>query len=145
MDLLPTLVRLAGAKPPSDRVIDGEDIWPLMSGRRGAKSPHEMFCYYFKSQLHAVRSGKWKLHLPLKAKQHGWQGVPFEFSGALYDLEADIGEKHNVIEQYPDVVRRLTGLAEKARVNIGDWHQPGKGCRPAGMVDDPKPLRLSVE
>jgi len=145
MDLLPTLARLAGAKAPSDRVIDGKDIWPLMSGRRRAKSPYKMFCYYFKSQLHAVRSGKWKLHLPLKAKQHGWQGVPFEFSGALYDLEADIGEKHNVIEQYPDVVRRLTGLAEKARVNIGDWHQPGKGCRPAGMVDDPKPLRLSVE
>jgi len=31
----------------------------------------------------------------------------------LYDLERDIGEKHNLYDRYPDVVYRLTRLLEK--------------------------------
>lgn len=32
MDLFPTLVKLAGGEPPSDRPFDGVDLWPLLSG-----------------------------------------------------------------------------------------------------------------
>jgi len=54
MDLLPTFARLAGAKVPTDRVIDGRDIWPLLSGKTRAKSPHKAFYYYQMDQLHAT-------------------------------------------------------------------------------------------
>ena len=37
IDLLPTIARLAGAEVPSDRMIDGRDIWPLMAGEPEAK------------------------------------------------------------------------------------------------------------
>jgi len=40
------------------------------------------------------------------------------------------------------VVRRLLGLAENIRTEIGDSDRPGKGQRPAGHVDNPKPLLL---
>ena len=40
IDVLPTLVKLAGGKVPADRMIDGKDIWPLLSGRT-KQSPHE--------------------------------------------------------------------------------------------------------
>ncbi|MDH3584662.1 MAG: sulfatase, partial [Phycisphaerae bacterium] len=40
IDILPTLAKLAGGKLPQ-RKIDGHDIWPLMSGKKGAQSPHE--------------------------------------------------------------------------------------------------------
>ncbi len=63
MDLYPTLANLTHAKTP-DVKRDGRDIWPLMSGAAGAKSPHEAFFYYGEQELHAVRSGKWKLHFP---------------------------------------------------------------------------------
>ena len=63
MDLYPTFAKLTGAALPSYK-IDGRDIWPLMSGQRGAKSPHEAFVYYAGEELQAVRSGKWKLHFP---------------------------------------------------------------------------------
>jgi arylsulfatase A-like enzyme len=43
MDLLPTLAKLAGTRAPIDRVIDGADIWPIVAGEAGAKSPHEDF------------------------------------------------------------------------------------------------------
>ena len=142
MDLLPTFARLAGTKPPTDRIIDGRDIWPLMAGKKGAKSPHEAFYYYQMDQLQAVRSGRWKLHLPLKVKKRNWgKGIP-NSPLQLYDLEADIAETKNVADGYPDVVKRLLALAEKARDDLGDVNRKGKHQRPAGWVENPKPLLL---
>ncbi|HVJ68258.1 MAG TPA: sulfatase [Caulifigura sp.] len=63
MDLLPTIGRLAGCERPKNE-IDGQDVWPILSGAPGAKSPHDAFYYYADRELHAVRRGKWKLHLP---------------------------------------------------------------------------------
>jgi len=145
MDLLPTFARLAGAKPPTDRIIDGRNIWPLMSGKKAAKSPHEAFYYYQMDQLQAVRSGRWKLHLPLKQKKKNWGKPTPDVPLQLYDLKADIGETNNVADQHPEVVKRLLALAEKAREDLGDVNRKGKNQRPAGWVDSPKPLLLSAK
>ena len=59
MDLLPTLAALAGTRPAAERPIDGKDIWPLLAGEKGARSPHAAFYYYYMSQLQAVRSGSY--------------------------------------------------------------------------------------
>ena len=99
IDLLPTFAKLAGGKAPSDRVIDGRDIWPLMAGKAGAKSPHEAFYYYKGGKLEAARSGKWKLVLKKTPE--------------LYDLDADISEKHNVADEHPEIVKRLTDMMEE--------------------------------
>jgi len=144
MDLLPTFARLAGTKSPTDRIIDGKDIWPLMSGKKRAKSPHEAFYYYQMDQLQAVRSGKWKLHLPLKQKKKYWGEPTPDVPLQLYDLQADIGETNNVAAEYPEVVNRLLALAEKAREDLGDVGREGKNQRPAGWVENPKPLLLSA-
>ncbi|MHC4438635.1 MAG: sulfatase-like hydrolase/transferase, partial [Planctomycetota bacterium] len=140
LDLLPTLTQLATAKVPDDRIIDGKDIWPLMAGSEGAKSPHKAFYYYQMDQLQAVRSGRWKLHLPLKIKRRNWgkgtQNTPMK----LYDLKDDIGEKKDVADRNPDEVERLLGLAEKARQDIGDVNYKGRQ-RPAGWTVTPMPLR----
>ncbi len=45
-DIFPTLVKLAGAEVPADRIIDGRDIWPWLSGRRTSGEPHEAL-YFF--------------------------------------------------------------------------------------------------
>jgi hypothetical protein len=58
----------------------------------------------------------------------------------LYNLDADIGEKNNVADENPDVVRRLLVLAEDARDDLGDFDREGKNQRPAGWVENPKPL-----
>ncbi|MHC4665786.1 MAG: sulfatase-like hydrolase/transferase [Planctomycetota bacterium] len=142
MDLLPTFASLAGAKAPTDRTIDGRNIWPLMAGRANAKSPHEAFYYYQIDQLQAVRSGKWKLHLHLRPKKRNW-GKPIpEAPLALYDLENDIGEENNVASRRPSVVKRLLALAAEARHDLGDLNRRGTGQRPAGWVISPKPLVL---
>ena len=142
MDLLPTFAGLAGAEVPGDRIIDGKDIWGLMSGVKGAKSPHEVFYYYQMDQLQAVRAGRWKLHLALKPKKRNWGKPIAESSLALYDLKADIGEKNNVASEHPKVVKRLLVLAEKARVDLGDTGRKGANQREAGMVVSPVPLTM---
>ena len=135
LDILPTFARLAGAEPPKDRIIDGKDIWPLMSGAEGAKTPHEAFFYYRGYNLDAVRSGKWKLHFAHKVG--GGKGKPpREVPAVLYDLDADIGEKTDVAAANPDVVKRLEALGERMREDLGDSRQgrPGKNRRPCGKV-----------
>ena len=67
MDLLPTFAKLAGAEVPSDRVIDGKDVWSVIIGDQ--KSPHEAFFYYKSNSLEAVRSGKWKMHLKSRVRR----------------------------------------------------------------------------
>jgi len=145
MDILPTFAKLAGAELPGRR-IDGKDIWPLMSGKPGARSPHEAFFYYRGFALEAVRSGKWKLHLPhsyrsLGGRKGGTGGTPVKYeqakiSLALFDLERDIGEQYDVSSQYPDVVERLLGLVERMREDLGDSAKKmtGKNRRPPGRV-----------
>jgi len=140
MDLLPTFARLAGTKAPADRIIDGKDIWALMSGKKRAQSPHEAFYYYQMDQLQALRSGKWKLHLPLEQKKKNWGEPTPDVPLQLYDLEADIGEKNNIADKHPELAERLLALAEKAREDLGDAGRKGKNQRPAGWVENPKPL-----
>jgi arylsulfatase A-like enzyme len=143
MDLLPTLAGLAGAAPPEDRVIDGKDIWPLMSSTPGATTPHEAFFYYKKAQLQCVRSGRWKLHLPLEFTVSGcWENPEEGRDLRLYDLRADIHEDHNVAAAHPEVVSRLLALADEMRSDIGDAGVPGPNRRPPGSVENPKPLLL---
>jgi arylsulfatase A-like enzyme len=144
IDVFPTLARLAGVKLPG-HAIDGRDLWPLLSGK-AKEAPHEALFFYWGRNLEAVRAGKWKLHFPheyrtLAGKADGREGKPANYSQAkiplaLFDLESDPGEKNNVAEKHPDVVKKLEGLAEKARKELGDeaTKKTGSGVREPGKI-----------
>lgn len=128
MDILPTFVRLAGARLPQ-RKIDGKDVWPVLAGEPGAASPHDAFFYYWNRELHAVRSGTWKLHFPHTYRTlqgpPGSDGKPGRYTTRecgleLYNLADDPGETRNVADQFPTVVERLSRLADQARQELGD-------------------------
>lgn len=145
LDLLPTFAGLAGAAAavPADRIIDGQDIGPLLTGRPGARTPHPVFFHYHLGQLQAVRSGPWKLIVPHIA--HPNQGKPeqtVQVPLQLYNLDDDLAESHDVASAHPDVVRRLTELANRGRDDLGDesLNLPGKNCRPPGHVEHPRTL-----
>ncbi len=118
MDLLPTFARLAGATVPTDRTIDGRDIWPLFEGGR---TPHDAFFYHWGPELQAVRSGRFKLHLPHKYSTpsgHATEGrpvstVPKEIALSLYDVVADPAETTDLAAQRPEEVSRLKALADR--------------------------------
>ena len=143
MDLMPTYARLSGAQLPVNRQIDGRDIWPVIAGEKNARSPHEAFYYYYMDQLQAVRSGKWKLYLPLAEKRispfRTLQNTPIE----LFDLRADLAETMNRAGEYPQVVERLLEHAAAAREDLGDRGREGAGQRPAGRAEHPQPQILA--
>lgn len=130
IDLLPTLALLAGTKAPSDRVIDGKDIGPLLSGQRGAKTPHEAFYYYRSSDgsLGAIRSGEWKLHLKAETPA-GLKGTSGKLE--LYNLAQDISEKKNLAAEKPDIVNRLLNMAGTFDAELD------KTSRPVGTTTTP--------
>lgn len=141
MDWLPTAAGLVGAKLPTDRTIDGRDLLPLLEGQDGAKSAYDAFYYYQADQLQAVRSGRWKLHLPLeKPLRLGKSGEPRP--AALYDVVADPGETKDLIADNPEVVARLTAAAEQARAELGDLGRPGRSVRQPGRAQNPTPREM---
>lgn len=147
IDLLPTIASLTGAELPP-RKIDGLDIWPLISGVRGAKNPHDAYYFYFQqNELQAVRSGPWKLMLPhtyrtLAGRSGGRNGIPAKYETAkietaeLYNVESDVGEKSNVADRHPEVVKQLEAYAEQARAELGDslTQRTGTGVRAPGRI-----------
>ncbi|XP_053791477.1 steryl-sulfatase [Vidua chalybeata] len=54
MDIFPTIVQLADAQLPSDRIIDGHDLLPLLQGKV-TQSKHEFLFHYCNAYLNAVR------------------------------------------------------------------------------------------
>ncbi|MFN0085981.1 MAG: sulfatase [Blastocatellia bacterium] len=145
IDLLPTVAKLAGAEVPADRILDGADIWPWLSGKPPARDPHEALYFYWGNELQAIRSGKWKLHLP-----HGYQHLEManndgkagryarrEIELSLFDLEKDPGETANAADRNPRVVQRLMQRVEAAREDLGDTltKREGKNRRQPGRIE----------
>lgn len=147
IDIFPTLARMVGGELPGDRTIDGKDIWPLIVGEAGAKSPHEALYFYWGDHLQAVRSGPWKMHVPHNypvPDPPGSGGERGKFRGekierALFNLEAEIGEQTDVSAQHPEVVARLEALLEKCRADLGDTGRKGANIRPPGRLSQTPP------
>ncbi len=95
VDVMPTLLALAGGHADPAHPLDGKDIWPTLGGKA---SPHDDILINVEAFRGAIRKGKWKLVeialLPRRVE--------------LYDLVADPGEATNVAGQHPDVVADLT-------------------------------------
>ncbi len=117
IDWMPTFSKLTGSNL-SENKIDGKDIWPLIT-QREKKSPHdELYFYYRENELHAVRSGDWKLYFPrtyrsLNGKPGGTGGMPVKY------------------------VKKLEDIGERARKDLGDklTSRIGKGVREIGIID----------
>ncbi len=140
MDLLPTFARMAGGSPPDDRIIDGHDIRPLILAEPGAKTPYEVFYYYSQDQLQAVRSGPWKLFLPLgNVTRHPHFRKGQKARPLLFNVVDDIGSTKNLADENPEQVRRLMALAEIARADLGDRGRAGENQRAPGKVENPEP------
>ncbi len=117
LDIFPTCLAAAGLALPSDRIIDGADITPLLNGTSD-RSPHEYLYLYHHGELEGVRSGNWKYFrstshyswpMPVNKKlgrlaNHTAGPLPL-----LFDLHSDPGEAYNLAESFPEVAERLDG------------------------------------
>jgi arylsulfatase A len=136
IDFYPTLLGLAGMELPKDRIIDGKDIYGLLTGESD-KSPHQALFFYHFNTLEGIRVGRWKYMR--RVNRYVWP-VPLDAHDLanslaehqlgkrwplLYDLKVDPGESYNVIDRHPEVVKKLEAImAEEERAkerNPGGW------------------------
>ena len=111
VDLMPTLLAIAGGKGSPDHPFDGKDATATLA--EGKASPHEDILINAEIYRGALRKGNWKLVkvalLPGKTE--------------LFDLSKDPGEKTNVADQFPEVVRdleaRLVAYAKEQKTS--EW------------------------
>jgi arylsulfatase A-like enzyme len=124
LDILPTVAHLAGAPLP-DNPVDGQNVWPLIVGKPGATNPNVYYPFSTGKNFEGIISGdgRWKLHLPhkyrtlVKAANDGAAGKyrQEQIELSLFDMKDDPYETTNVIEKYPEIARKMKGLAERHR------------------------------
>ena len=129
VDVMPTLLALAGAKGSPDHPFDGKDMWSTLAD--GAPSPNEDVLINVEVFRGAVRKGDWKLIkialLPGKTE--------------LFNLAVDPGETTNVAEQNPEIVRdleaRLMAYAKQQKPSLWIKAQPAFVGNQGKTVMDP--------
>ena len=115
LDMMATLASLTGTQPPTDRKLDSYDLSPVLLGT--GQSPRKEMFYWTRAELHAVRSGPWKLHVKQREPINYGNQVLLE-KPELYHLERDISEAYNVADQHPEIVERLLAMMQAHESDI---------------------------
>lgn len=109
LDVLPTVMKLTGAKLPDNRPIDGRDITPYLLAESKAKvPPFELLYHYSDNQPSAIRVGPWKLHTRIGSQTGDNYG--FKASAKtplLFQVEQDLGEKFDRASEKPEITQKL--------------------------------------
>ncbi|NKB33872.1 MAG: sulfatase-like hydrolase/transferase [Pseudomonadales bacterium] len=130
IDLFPTLAEILG-DTETGLAMDGKSIYELLTGASTAAVQEAYYFYYGRNELQAMRSDNWKLHFPhsyrtMEDRAAGLDGIPglynydIEVGLELFDLSNDISEQRNVADQNPEVVQRLSAMADLKRQELGD-------------------------
>ena len=118
LDLFPTILGLAGVGLPEDRIVDGKDILPLLTGESEA-TPHDAIYYYHYDRLEGLRTERWKYFE--KTDRYTWPiavdtaPIPDALGSKqmgerwplLYDMKLDPAESYNTIDTYPRKAKEL--------------------------------------
>ncbi|MBK8092574.1 MAG: sulfatase-like hydrolase/transferase [Verrucomicrobiaceae bacterium] len=141
-NILPLLEDRAGATSPHEALFfySGDELQAVRSGRWKLHFAHS----YISPGDETGRDGKPGRFGRLKpqsitqsgvagiATRHGY--IVLEQKKALYDLQADPGEKTDLSAQHPEIVSQLEKHAEAMRADLGDslTKTPATGARPLG-------------
>lgn len=119
IDLFPTVVKLAGAELPNDRIIDGRDIMPVLKG--AAQSPHEYLVFFNQTNVNAVRSQKWKL--VVRSWYRRWNAhlgaeSYYYHPGMLFDMTRTDPEIYSEAREHPEIANQMREWLDQAEKEI---------------------------
>jgi arylsulfatase A len=116
IDLLPTLARLAGGQVPTDRVIDGRDIWPLWTNANAA-TPHERLLFFSNASIAAVRTLDWRL--VVRAYYLTFDAPLDRFNyRLLFNMKTDRAETTSLWDRLPEIGARLQAMLAAAQAEF---------------------------
>ena len=96
-DILVASAMLAGAELPADRILDGKDPLPVLTGKTES-SPHENFFFQFEEHA-ALRLGDWKI--VRTSPDESWQ---------IFNLKEDILETKDKSSDRPELVEKMNAM-----------------------------------
>jgi arylsulfatase A-like enzyme len=119
IDWYPTLLGLAGAPEDESRVIDGNDVWPMLT--RQAPSPHEFILSAKSPEQVALRMGDWKLIRHAEAPKNSdqperrarRQAENPVTSWELYNLAEDVAETTNLADKETERIAAMKAKLEQ--------------------------------
>lgn len=140
MDIFTTMVELSGASVPTDRVIDGKNILPLLTQEQ-SRSPHKFMFHYCGTSIHAVRyrphlgNVTWKAHFITPNWSPGTEACPhlsttcacfdndvsIEDPPLLYDITNDPYERHQLDPsaiEYKEVINKMKEAMTSHRLGV---------------------------
>lgn len=103
VDFYPTFAKLAGAKIPADKKLDGTDMWENFQNGKGSHEGGYIYCLRHRVGYTdvGVRRDQWKA---LRLNQESWK---------LYNIEEDKEESTDLSVQHPEILKELVTAAEK--------------------------------
>lgn len=112
-DFTPTLLELCGAPAPAEPGLEGVSIAPkLLGGPAPAPRPFAFHFPHYTNQgsrpAGSIREGNWKLI-------ENYEDGRLE----LYDLAADVGERHDLAAAQPDRARAMQAKLDAWRTSVG--------------------------
>jgi arylsulfatase A len=124
IDIMPTVLAMAGLPPPAGVAIDGRDLNAVFT--RGAPSPHEELILFNNERVAAIRTQRWKL---VERVQYRSYDLPLDKLGAwmLFDTERDVGENYSVSNREPAMLADMKARFKRAQATfepIGLKQQP---------------------
>ncbi len=124
VDFLPTMLELAGVRPPRGLTLDGTSLAPLLAG--ASALPREAIYWhlpvYFESWNYPdARDSHWRLTPSGAVRSGRWKLIEHfeDWSVELYDLENDIGETRNLAGSHPGQRDRLRSMLQQWRKDVG--------------------------
>ncbi|WP_419195129.1 sulfatase-like hydrolase/transferase [Novipirellula herctigrandis] len=136
MDIMPTLIEVAGAKYPE--TLHGNAITPiegtsLLPAMRGDALPNRTLGFDHQA-AHALRKGDWKA---VYAKR-----MPHELKWELYNLAQDRCELNDLAEQQTERLKEMVGQWEEWARHVGVIWKPNepvaKNLENQGGLDSPQ-------
>lgn len=125
IDFYPTLIEVAGAEKPADKILNGQSIMPVLTGK-GTREERPLF-WHFPIYLQAYLKEGDPTQDPLFRTRPGsavrfgdWKLIQyFENNNLeLYNLKEDIGEKNNLAKTNPEKLNELLEILVRWRQEI---------------------------
>jgi len=113
VDILPTLLDAAGAKPVANQPVDGVSILPLLTNPDG-QLDREYVYWHFPAYLQRYpglpEPGPFRTTPASAVRDDQWKLIHFyeTDTNELYRVAGDLSEEHNIAAQNPEVVERLS-------------------------------------
>ncbi len=111
-DFFPTILELAGLKQRPDIHRDGMSFVPLLNAEKMDRGPIFWHYPHYGNQggapTAAIRNGPWKL---IRWLENG--------KLELFDLSKDIGEKRNLVAEFPEVASKMDDQLTQWQAEVG--------------------------